>query len=235
MKKIKLILFIIVSQLLLVACTSFGFISQRSEYFETKHGGYSLLSDSEKTNIVFLMAEDTLPIFFDSTKFYAISALHLKDYLSKYDSCLIYIWNDLCGASLCFSPLVYQQYCNIHGYKFVFIPRGYYYVQFVQNFNTNVDYPYFCINSFYYKKANTRNYLYAFEKDLFGKKEFGNLKYTDKWARLWIYKEGKFYEASKQLIMDFNELESIANNTKTIKTNRTIIKSWKWEKESVIK
>jgi hypothetical protein len=234
MKTLKLILVIIIGHSLLVSCASFGFRYDISEYFNAKHGGYKLLSDSEKNNIVFFIPQDSLPDVFDSTKFYAITARHLKDYLSKYDSCLIYLWNDHCGASLCLSPLVYQQYSEIHGYKFVFIPRAYYYVRFVQNFNTDVDYPYFCINSFYYKNTKENKYLFSFMKDLIGKKVFNQLKYNDQWNRWWIYKDGKFYPASRQLIRDIEELQFIDSDTRKIKTNKTITKEWRWERKTII-
>jgi hypothetical protein len=115
------------------------------------------------------MRGQMLPTTFDSTHFYAVTPQQLLKYISQFDSCLLYFWDDHCPGRLCLSPLVYQQFCDLHGYKFIFISKGYYHVRYIDQFTNGVDYPYFCINSFIYNTDNVLKYLRKFNKEMVGK------------------------------------------------------------------
>ncbi|MDR1792404.1 MAG: hypothetical protein LBR36_03030, partial [Bacteroidales bacterium] len=58
--------------------------------YDGNKSGYSLLTDSEKSNINFFMRGQMLPTTFDSTHFYAVTPQQLLKYISQFDSCLLY-------------------------------------------------------------------------------------------------------------------------------------------------
>jgi hypothetical protein len=183
-----------------------NFIIEKPEYSGNK-SGYNLLTEEEKEKIVFLSDTNILPTAFDSTKYYAVLPEHLKNYMSNFDSCIIYFWEQECKGDLCFSPSVYQQFCNKYNYKFIFIPQGYYYIRYIDKHNKGIDYPFFCVNSFYYKTDLKNNYIKRFKKSLFDR-QYKELK-KNIWSRLWVYKNGNFYNASP--LLNINELKEIEN------------------------
>jgi hypothetical protein len=159
--------------------------------------GFSRLNEEEKQKIIFLSEKETLPAVYDSTKFYAITALHLKAYMSQFDTCLIYLWSPNCSADLCLSPLVYIKYCRKNNYQLILIPESYYYLRDVEDFRSAMGTPILCINSFHYKNDILNQYVKAFKKDLFDN-QYKEL-HKELSSRLWLYKDNTFYNANDVL------------------------------------
>jgi len=164
--------------------------------------GYSFLNQAEKEKIVFLTDKDTLPQYLDTAKFYAIISQHLLDYMSQFDTCLIYLWTPSCHADVCMSPLVYDKYCKEHHYQLIMIPESYCYLSEAQQICLPRNIPLFCVNSFYYKTDFLDHYIRKFKKSLFGA-DYKKFK-KEIWHRLWLYSDGHFINAESSIVEDIS-------------------------------
>jgi hypothetical protein len=180
--------------IIIIAVMSVFFSCTISFEMITPVSSYERLTLEEKKDIVLLTNEDTLPAVFDTTLFYAVTAEHLKTYM-QHDSCLIYFWNPYCHGELCLSPVIFQQYCNTHNYRFILvIDARYSAIKEATEFRSQLEMPMLMINFFCYNDKGEN-----FKKTLF-KDQLKHLKRIS--SRYWLYKDGIFSNFEKELDID---------------------------------
>lgn len=158
---------------------------------------YHLVSEEDKKSLIFLTPDQKLDTSqVNDGKIYAVSAPHLLDIVSYYDSCVIYLWSWGCSSEHCILPSACEEFCKKNNYK-LFVLTSYYKFPTMQILSSGLDYPLLVVNHLYYGTDKYREYMKKFEYEIAGGDYFSRKKNWGK--RFMIFKKGEFAGAVDEI------------------------------------
>jgi hypothetical protein len=156
------------------------------------NSGYNKLKEEDKKNIIFLEKDEKISDMIVPGMIYAIQSEQLRDFIAKYDSCVIYFWSAHCSGTSCVSPAMCQKYCDKNNYQLIIIAE-YYAVPEMYNIMPLLTMPLFTINTNYYQTNYCNLYIKRFKRELLKNKT------CNKFDRYLIFTKGEFSRSVNQL------------------------------------
>ncbi len=135
--------------------------------------GYERLSEKEIEQVVFVNPQETITDRENDQKIYAINGKQLREFISKSDTSVVYIWAPKCHSSVCISLLSCQKYCSDNNYDLVVVAE--YYDMEMMELQNHSKSPIFIANHQYYNKRYCPKLTKLFLKELLGP-DFGDQK-----------------------------------------------------------
>lgn len=165
---------------------------------------YDKLDEKDKRNIIFLKENEKISDIKTNNKIYAINAKHFQDFMSLYDSCVVYVWTAHCSSKTCVHPSVYQKYCDDNNCQLLIIAESYDFPEIYQIINL-LNNPIFVINGDHYKTHDCKKGIKLFRKELLG--ESDNKK--NGYSRFWFFVNGEF-----QYFINQHSIQSLLSDKK---------------------
>lgn len=121
---------------------------------------FEYLPENLQRNIRKLETFDTL----DSTKIYELTGNQLMKELQSHEKSLVYLFRSSCSSENCVPLKIIEEYATKNDYTLFLVLTTY--ADLEKTIAQNIHSQLFSINTDYYKRSKSRNYIPAFEADL---------------------------------------------------------------------